>query len=258
MTKVEHTRKHFITFIVHNASNPERFDDVLVADAELVLIQCKPEDVKSAKRCTLLRKDAKTLDVYDHNIHFDPEITPNARFFKPILISRTEKIEVGDWAYDAREHKIIKSMFNLEPYEDFEVMKYFHKILAIPKHLSPSQLQDIVDGKLKESKVVVECEHIEVLPNHRKENQHWEMVGLARQDNDMKDAEKHTKLARLYQTGESYSRIKLNSSNHVTIYPVEEKMYTREEIRTILHKFNNAQSNEDIFRLNTWFEQNVK
>jgi hypothetical protein len=30
----------------------------------------------------------------------------------------------------------------------------------------------------------------------RKANQHWEMAGLARQDGDTKDAERHTKLAR--------------------------------------------------------------
>jgi hypothetical protein len=35
----------------------------------------------------------------------------------------------------------------------------------------------------------------------RKANQHWEMAGLARQDNDMRDAEKHTKMARMYSEG---------------------------------------------------------
>lgn len=33
----------------------------------------------------------------------------------------------------------------------------------------------------------------------RKADQHWEMAGLARQDNDMKDSERQTKLARLWQ-----------------------------------------------------------
>lgn len=32
----------------------------------------------------------------------------------------------------------------------------------------------------------------------RKSDQHWEMAGLARQDNDMKDAEKQTEQARLW------------------------------------------------------------
>ncbi len=33
----------------------------------------------------------------------------------------------------------------------------------------------------------------------RKADQHWEMAGLARQDNDPKDAENHTTLARRYE-----------------------------------------------------------
>jgi hypothetical protein len=32
-----------------------------------------------------------------------------------------------------------------------------------------------------------------------KADQHWEMAGLARQDNDMKDAERHTQLAREFE-----------------------------------------------------------
>ena len=33
----------------------------------------------------------------------------------------------------------------------------------------------------------------------RKANQHWEMAGLARQDRDPVDAERHTKLAREHE-----------------------------------------------------------
>jgi hypothetical protein len=35
--------------------------------------------------------------------------------------------------------------------------------------------------------------------NRIKADQHWEMAGLARQDGDMKDAERHTELAREYE-----------------------------------------------------------
>lgn len=34
---------------------------------------------------------------------------------------------------------------------------------------------------------------------HRKAGQHWEMAGLAQQDNDMTDALKHIALARKYE-----------------------------------------------------------
>lgn len=33
----------------------------------------------------------------------------------------------------------------------------------------------------------------------RKADQHWEMAGLARQDGDKADAERHTKLARKFE-----------------------------------------------------------
>lgn len=33
----------------------------------------------------------------------------------------------------------------------------------------------------------------------RRAHQHWEMAGLARQDMDSSDAERHTKLARLWE-----------------------------------------------------------
>lgn len=32
----------------------------------------------------------------------------------------------------------------------------------------------------------------------RKADQHWEMAGMARQDNDLSDAARHTTLAKLY------------------------------------------------------------
>ncbi len=35
--------------------------------------------------------------------------------------------------------------------------------------------------------------------NRRKADQHWDMAGLARQDGDMADAERHTKLAREFE-----------------------------------------------------------
>lgn len=42
----------------------------------------------------------------------------------------------------------------------------------------------------------------------RKADQHWEMAGLARKDGDMKDAEKHTHIARMYDQGYSEEDIK--------------------------------------------------
>lgn len=139
--KVEYTKTHTTDIVDETYPSGVKkgirsYNELLVTDAELVLVECKHDEVNSIE------------NGYGY-------------YHKPILINRTEKIEVGDWAYDAREGKIIKSMFNLKSYEDFEVMKNFHKILALPEHFSSQQLQDIVDGKLKEGqKLFLECEEI--------------------------------------------------------------------------------------------------
>jgi hypothetical protein len=256
MIKIEHTKIHKDYTILHNGKSLiDKHIEVLVTDAELVLVECK--EVKNA----IL-----------HNI-----INKGGKFYKPILISRTEKIEVGDWAYNLMTHRYgrVLRIFNgnitidNNQYEDTSSPNNFAKILALPEHFSPQSLQDIVDGKLKEGKVVLECETVEIPPNRRKEEQHWEMAGLARQDGDMKDADKHTKLARMYQQGESYNKIKLNP--YITIYPVEKKMYTREEVikegnkladhiqQLIRNTFGcDYLYNELKVKSKEWFEQYVK
>ena len=53
-------------------------------------------------------------------------------------------------------------------------------------------------------------------------------------------------------------KVKLNP--HITIYPVEEKMYTKEEVKRIASKAFTVKSNNDtlIDDFERWFEQNVK
>lgn len=106
------------------------WDDVLVTDAELVLVKCN-----SSKEANFWLK-------------------LNDKFLKPILISRTEKIEEGDWIL-TKLNQIIKAGKNIVDLKEGGCIK----ILALPEHFSPQQLQDIVDGKLKDGdKVLVECE----------------------------------------------------------------------------------------------------
>lgn len=136
----------------------------------------------------------------------------------------------------------------------------YAKILALPEHFSLEQLQMIVDGKLKHGdKVLVECEGT------------CSNCGTIHENSILCSS-----IDGFDYKVEPY-QIKLNP--HITIYPAEkqkctnkfcqmddfggcsckeEKMYTRLEVKIILHKFNNPQSNEDVFRVNTWFEQNVK
>ncbi len=231
MTKVEHTKTQTIYFPISNHPKDRDggiWNDKLVTDAELVLVVC--EEVKYA----IL-----------HNI-----INRNGKFFKPILISRTEKIEVGDWITDGKRIAQVNVLTIDDPNRDKH-----SKILALPEHFSQQQLQDIVDGKLKEGKCLVECE---------KKYSPGGAVDCGDPDDD----------GGAYK----YNQIKLNP--HITIYNVEEKMYTKEEVQKIVRKaFDAARlKNKAIDKVgygsghgsitgqkrkythicDKWFEQNVK
>jgi len=125
---------------------------------------------------------------------------------KPIIISETEKINIGDKVL-SREYGIGKVIspkgtgrffvvsFESKSGNTVTVCDIF-KILALPEHFSPQQLQMIVNGVYKDGdKVLVECE---------------------------KDEESMGKLNWL-------SKIKLNSSNHITLNKVEENLYSQIE-----------------------------
>jgi hypothetical protein len=104
------------------------------------------------------------------------------------------------------------------------------KVLILPEQFSPKHLQAIVDGKMKDGdKVLVECESIAPHPSL----------------ND-------------------WIVIKLNSQGYVTLYKVEEKMYTREEVYVLLNKHQSdyrthvRKTNNWSFDITEWFEQNIK
>lgn len=90
---------------------------------------------------------------------FKNEPTCGWQVIDPIIISETEEIKSTfdnpTWVYDCRKdmngfiHEITCSLENSEP---------VYKILALPKNISPKQLQVIVDGRLKyNSEVLVGC-----------------------------------------------------------------------------------------------------
>lgn len=158
MIKVEHTKAHNI--VLFETSAGERTKQVLVTEAKLVLVECKPKEgllyIPNWKheegKLHLLTKNVSLVDaVY--------------KAFKPTLISRTERIMDGDW--------ILEYQFVGIPYQIIQVTKndlirclHNHKnhncfkILALPEHFSPEQLQMIVDGKLKDGMtVLLKCEN---------------------------------------------------------------------------------------------------
>ncbi len=172
---------------------------------------------------------------------YKPEMSKKVgTYLKSILISLTEKIEEGDKVYQTVNKSIIDAPFDCDPIEDHR----FKKILSLPEHFSPKHLQAIVDGKLKDGdKVLVECE----------EGKRFSMLD----DRDI-----------------SIYRIKLNSSNHITLHKAEEKMYsyTKDQLIELLNQFSYAVCNQAYHNqldeeeyeivcdldIQKWIEQNVK
>lgn len=137
MIKVEHTRIH-----VAIPNGKSMYHDVLVTDAELVLVECTSIDGLFNKY------------LGDPLVLHDKKYGAGRKYYKPILISESEKIEVGDYVFED-----ISGIFG--PYEEGDVVENPKKILALSEHFSPQILSKIVSGELKDGdKVLLEVEEI--------------------------------------------------------------------------------------------------
>lgn len=77
------------------------------------------------------------------------------KYFKPLLISEKEPIELGDWVY-YNNGSLEKCDENFTPREA-KLLGWF-KVLALPEHFSLKDLQMIADGHLKEGdQLLIEC-----------------------------------------------------------------------------------------------------
>lgn len=195
-----------------------------VVEAKLVLIECKKEK-------------ALFYGFLDGAMYLNHAnlIEGLGSYYEPILISEIEKIEKDDWFYRIESPGAVLTQATQILLNLITHALDARKILALPEHFSPHQLQMIVDGKLKDE-VLVECEFI--YHNEGKSDM-WT-------DGDYK--------------------IKFNSHNHITIHKTEEKLYTKDEVRgifTLFQKWLNERPNQrdywiDTPLINEWFEQNVK
>lgn len=202
MIKVKDTKTHKTNIIVKH----DLPYIALVTDAELVLV--------------VSQYDAKLSKKPDGILNINPLVGVG---LKPILISRIEKIEVGDWYVTTNGYGSKIGEFRKCEDASYNFSNCF-KILALPEHFSSKHLQAIVDRKLKEGKALVECE-----------DKCWCMKP---------------------QTGSCIECIKLIKLNpHITIYSVEEKMFTRDEVNQVVIKYLTDYSD---LEWKEWFEQNVK
>ncbi len=240
MIKIEHT-KTYATSIVEETypSGVEKgiksTTQVLVTDAELVLV----------------KNTIPPADVY-----------VNSFGFHPYLISRIEKIEVGDsiLSPDKREIIVVKELLD-KPSRWFDLG--WRNILALPEHFSLQTLQDIVDGKLKEGKKKrCVCEEEGVVCNMPEHS--LSVEGKCLVECEMIDWD--SDMVSGYGGENLVPVIKLNP--HITVYSVEEKIYTKEEVKTLFDKWNDDLYNgyyvakQDVETMldqsDKWFEQNVK
>lgn len=193
---------------------------VPVAEAKLVLVKCLPEEA------TLFEFQSNTLGY--KLIHYDSSkglIKGLGKYYKPILISKTEDIKYKDLAYYANIHgggkflvKAVDTEWNRvyheldkDPIEQYGTIEggitplpnEVFKVLALPEHFSAAHLQKIVDGKLKDGdKILVECEQSSV------------------------------KLTPLTATGRTEGKIE---GWYITLYLITPKTYTENEVRELLY-----------------------
>jgi hypothetical protein len=190
MIKVKNIKTH----TQHTVDINSRKIDVQVTDAELVLVECKRHPMEGE----LYRCDHEKSGV---RMFWVGQNTYGGATINPIFISKTEKIEVGDWVYDRAGHqKVYIKEFDALAVDGGNCSDWCVKILALPDHFSPKQLQDIVDGKLKDGKYLLECDPL---------------------------------FESLFNGVNPPAFIKLNP--HIIIHPVE-RMYTLDEM--IKHAFN--------------------
>lgn len=185
------------------------YPSTMVAEGKLVLVECEP-------RHAFYWISGK---IYPFTFN-DQSLNPlTGKYYKPIIISETEKIENGDLILykHPRQDNVLPSIYRVkdanystEPSHavyfntGYGIKEGCKKIVVLPEQFSPQQLQDIVDGKLKDGdKVLVECEEIEM--------------------------DIHQIPSTAMNVRDSY-QIKLNSQGHVILHTAEEKTYKESEI----------------------------
>lgn len=136
----------------------------IVCKGKLVLIEIKTH--KISKGDLVYNEAIENFQVQSYNVSKESNTINTAlKLFKPILISETEEIEVGDKylmkfndKWELMNPCIDKSEADRCNSNDLTGKSCF-KILALPEYFSPKHLQAIVDGKLKDGdEVFVDCD----------------------------------------------------------------------------------------------------
>ena len=167
---------------------PQGVDAVsrIVTEGKLVLIECEPKEALFA----ISSMGEKKVYISCGNLLRTP-----CKYFKLIIISEIERVPIDGWYYNIRT----KTLHKRDGNEYVPDSANCRAVLALPEHFSSQSLQDIVDGKLKEGKCLVECE--------------WQFLSGNGWMNK-------AYVGKFNPNIETRNIIKLNP--HITIYPVEE------------------------------------
>jgi hypothetical protein len=233
-TKIKDVKMHYVQY----ATACDAKFDVPVAEGKLVLVECKSEEA------LLFRLLSNQEEIKPRFWLTGGKVVKGlGTYCKPIIISETEKIEVGDWHY----HKEVNNIGQVTNQEMADFINIGHrergivfKVLVLPEQFSPKDLQAIVDGEMKDGEtVLVECEDGAYLKG---DVQHINGTPL-------------------------YYETKLNSQGHVTIYKVEEKMVPVSLLESAFNAGYALRKAETgywgnrkpvLITYKEWFEQNVK
>ncbi len=130
--------------------NIKTVDGHTVCEGELVFIHIEAEDTINGLS---FRKDNKKIMVApmskkDHK---------QAQYIKPVVISRTEEIEIGDKVFSVINNKIIGIHTQFDADSVNKSQELFPKILVLPEQFSSEHLESIKSGELKEGAINVKC-----------------------------------------------------------------------------------------------------
>jgi len=222
--KVEKTRMHKIPRLFskmrgfNSIVGIPKWQEVPVAEGKLVLVECKSEEALIVRV-----ENGINVPLY----YFVRANFIAGKYYKPIIISETEKIEVGDWVLGGPGDEAHNEIWQWDG--DSYISDEDNKILALPEHFSPKHLQSWVDGKIKDGdRILIECESI---------------------INDEVGTES-------YRQHDHYV-IKLNQSNHITLHKVEEKMIPFSKVLDLFDLMGGYKTLPN-FNIDKWFEQNLK
>lgn len=226
-TKVVNIKKHNITYPDNNDGLPQMVKMHLpVVEGKIVLVIISEEQKLDGITGDLFISEGRIEECRGYYVS-----KKKGHYCKPIIISESETVEIGDWQINHLTNKISRRTDSPLEVRDVNCSK----ILVLPEHFSDKDLQAIAHGELKNGDtVLIECNMV----NH---------------------PESLTRVEHYYKW--KYE-IKHDSQGYVLLHNVDTKpkMYTRDEVIDKIYKYHNWIESKDRSKYkdsNEWLEKNI-